>query len=278
MDGYGLARHCRDNPDRGRARGVAPEGDPVMVLATSAWRAERNVKARDRLMRHLPEIFPAVVLAHALRRPFIPPTPRRAIESYWRHHPVRADKLARALAAQSGAPAGWTWRLGAAGLPVSFRAPPAPYREKAHAQGPGHCCVCGQPVFRLGWHRDLWGDARHNRNAAWHSCCVAAWNLWTAPSDYVRHLKALQSRRCRLTGTRLFKDAEVDHRVALFQVWRDHRTRPWPALLAFWGVPNLQIINRPAHVEKCAQESGERAHLRNAQDPESSGAVATMKL
>ena len=31
---------------------------------------------------------------------------------YWRAHPVRADRLARVLAARSGAPAGWTWRLG----------------------------------------------------------------------------------------------------------------------------------------------------------------------
>src|SRR2546428_3788266 len=97
-------------------------------VATSAWRAERNEKARARLMRHLPDIFPAPVLIHALKRPFIPPTPRRAIEAYWRNHPVRADKLARALAAQSGAPAGWSWRIAGdakAGLPASFRAPPA---------------------------------------------------------------------------------------------------------------------------------------------------------
>jgi hypothetical protein len=251
-----------------------------MVLATSAWRAERNAKARARLMRHLPDIFPPAVLAHALRKPFVPPTPRRAIESYWRHHPVRADKLARALAAISGAPAGWTWRLAdkaRPGLPASFRAPPAPYREAAHAKGPGHCCVCGQPVFRLGWHRDLWDDRRPNRNASWHGCCVAAWNLWTAPSDHVRHLKALQRRRCRLTGERLLKDAEVDHRVPLFAVWRDRRALPWPQLLAFWGVPNLQIVNRSAHAEKCAQESGERAYFRNVTNPESSIAIVAAR-
>jgi hypothetical protein len=241
-----------------------------MVLATSAWRAERNAKARARLMRHLPEVFPPVVLARALAKPFVPPTPRRAIESYWRHHPVRADKLARALAARSGAPAGWTWRLASgakAELPASFRAPPAPYREGAHAKGPGHCCVCGQPVFRLGWHRDLWGDGRPNKNASWHSCCVAAWNLWTAPSEHLRHLKALQGRRCRLTSERLLKDAEVDHRVPLFAVWRDHRALAWPRLLAFWGAPNLQVVNRSAHATKCAQESGDRAQRRATRSP-----------
>ena len=52
----------------------------------------------------------------------------------------------------------------------------------------------------------------------WHSCCVAAWNLWIAPSDHVRHLKVLQKRRCFATGERLIKNAEVDHRIPLFKV------------------------------------------------------------
>src|ERR1700730_18118858 len=108
-------------------------------MAESAWRAQRNDKARARLMCRLPDVFPAVVLAHALARPFIPPTPRRAVPSYWRHHPVRADKLARALAARSGAPDHWVWRIAdrkSSGLPASFRIPPTPFRERAHAKGP----------------------------------------------------------------------------------------------------------------------------------------------
>jgi hypothetical protein len=109
------------------------------------------------------------------------------------------------------------------------------------------------------------------RNAGWHSCCVAAWNLWTAPSDRLRHLKALQSRLCRLTGERLLKDAEVDHHVPLFAVWRDHRALAWPQLLAFWGAPNLQVVNRSAHAAKCAQESGERAQRRQLQEPATAG-------
>ena len=205
-----------------------------------------------------PEIFPAAVLNHALARPFIPPTPRRAIESFWRHHPVRADRLARALAARSRVPDGWSWQGG--GGATHFRMPPVPFREADHAKGRGHCCVCGQPVFRFGWHRDLWGDGR--ANASWHSACVAAWNLWTAPSDYVRQLKALQQRRCPVTGGRLLKTAEVDHRVPLFKVWRERADHAWPALLDFWGVPNLQVINRTAHVEKCAAEAGQRATTR----------------
>ena len=238
-------------------------------MAESAWRAQRNATALARLQRNLPAIFPAPVWLHALARPFVPPTPRRAVESYWRQHPVRADQLARALAALSGAPEGWVWRSGSrksSDAPLGFRAPPAPFREKTHARGPGYCCICGQPVFRLGWHRDLWGDAHPNRNATWHGCCVAAWKLWTAPSDHVRHLRRLQNHRCAATGARLGKDAEVDHRVPLFSVWRDAEGagRTWPALLAYWGVPNLQVINRSAHVEKCGQESAARARLRQA--------------
>jgi hypothetical protein len=229
--------------------------------APSRFRAARNEGALARLTRSLPEIFPGCVLAHAGAKPFIPPTPRRAVESYWRAHPLRADGLARALAARSGAPSGWEWRLGEAedGRALSFRAPPAPYREKAFARGPGHCCVCGQPVFRFGWHVDLWGDKGVNARASWHACCVAAWRLWTAPAEHDRILRKRQKRRCGVTGERLSKSAEIDHATPLFRVWREHRATPWPELLAFWGAPNLQAVNRPAHAAKCAREANERA-------------------
>ena len=140
----------------------------------SDWRDEQNRRARARLDKALPKVFPANVLNHALARRFIPPMPRLAVDSYWRNHPVRAERLARALAAETGAPSGWTWRLGSnpkLGLPATFRAPPAPYRERKFARGPGFCCVCGQPVFRFGWHRDLW-EAGPNSNAIWHAACV----------------------------------------------------------------------------------------------------------
>jgi hypothetical protein len=145
----------------------------------SEWRAERNRRSLMRLEKALPSIFPAPVLARALSRPFIPPMPRLAIDGYWRAHPVRADRLARALAAKSGTPAGWSWSLGEGrddGLPATFRAPPAPFREPAFARGPGACCVCGQPVYRFGWHVDLW-DTGANKNAVWHSACVVAWRF-----------------------------------------------------------------------------------------------------
>jgi hypothetical protein len=223
-------------------------------------KAERNKQSLARLSKSLPEIFPPAVLTRALSRPFIPPTPRLAIDSYWRAHPLRADRLARALAARSGAPKGWKWQLGSnrkSGLPITFRTPPAPYRERAYTLGPGFCCVCGQPVYRFGWHVDLW-DAGPNKNANWHCACVIAWELWNAPSGEAALLRRLQARRCSQTGGRLWKTAEVDHRVPLFRVWSDHRNEPWPKLLGYWGLPNLQVINRDAHVAKCAIEARDR--------------------
>jgi len=238
----------------------------------SEWRDEINRKALARLNAALPEVFPHPVLIHALRRHFTPPMPRLAIDSYWRAHPVRADRLARALAGRSGTPPGWIWRLADEKpsrvkqrgrkaddvkpdwLAESFRVPPAPYRERHYALGPGFCCICGQPIYRFGWHVDLW-DRGANRHAVWHAACVIAWDFWTAPSDHAGVLKRLQQRRCAETNGRLWKTAEIDHRVPLFRVWREHRYTPWPLLLGFWGVPNLQVINRDVHAGKCAMEA-----------------------
>jgi hypothetical protein len=119
-------------------------------------------------------------------------------------------------------------------------------------------------VFRLGWHLDLWDEGRLNRNAGWHAACVAAWRFWCDPSSQVQLLKRRQGRRCTVTGKRLLKSSEVDHLVPLFSVWRERRDEPWPALLGFWGAPNLQVVNRDAHVAKCAREAGARSSRREA--------------
>jgi hypothetical protein len=228
-------------------------------MPVSEWAAVRNARAEARLQKALPDIFPKPALVHAYKRALLPPTPRLAIDSYWRAHPLRADKLSRALAARSDAPAGWSWNLDD---DADFRAPPAPYREKKYALGRGFCCVCGQPAYRFGWHVDLWQDDKPNRNASWHACCVVAWKLWTAPREHLRALRKVQGRKCPVTGKRLLKTGEVDHRTPLYRVWREQKETPWPALLAFWGAPNLQVINRDGHLTKCVEETRERAERR----------------
>jgi len=235
-------------------------------MKMSETRALQNERALARLMRALPAVFPAPVMTYALNRRWTPPMPRLAVDGYWRAHPLRADRLTRALARRSGTPKGWTWRLKSErekDLGVSFRTPPAPYREEAFSRGPGFCCVCGQPVYRLGWHEDLW-DSGRNKNATWHTACVVSWRLWNAPSDYAKLLRRLQQRRCAETGARLWKTSEVDHRVPLFRVWRERRDMDWPLLLAFWGLPNLQVINRDAHTAKCAAEASTRRRVVEA--------------
>jgi hypothetical protein len=235
----------------------------------SKWQDEKakaNQRALARLTSSLPDIFPLPVLTRALNSPFVPPTPRFAIDSYWRAHPIRADRLARKLAAVNGGPSGWTWQICGgrkSGLPATFRIPPAPYRERKYSRGAGFCCVCGQSVYRFGWHVDLW-ETGPNKNANWHSACVVAWQLWNAPSAQARLLRRVQGRRCTTTGGRLWKDAEVDHRIPLFRVWSDHRDAPWPLLLSYWGLPNLQVINRESHVAKCATEARDRQVARSS--------------
>ncbi len=173
------------------------------------------------------------------------------------HPPGRPARPA--LAARSGTPEGWAWQIGAEGRAGSFRTPPAPFRDPAFARGRGACCICGQPVFRFGWHRDLWGRGAPNTNAGWHAACVAAWKFWIAPHAQVRALKLRQRHRCTTTGKRLLRTAEVDHLLPLYRVWREHRDAPWPELLGYWGAPNLRVVNRAAHLDKCRDEAAERS-------------------
>lgn len=203
--------------------------------------------------------LPAPVLTYALGRRWIPRTARAAVDGYWRAHPLRADRLARALAALSPSPEGWVWTGGEVGR-GGFRAPPSPFRAEAAA--PGRCVVCGQPVHRLGWHVDLWDAGAPNGRAVWHSACVAAWRFWNAPHAHRKLVARAQRHRCALTGKRLLKGAEVDHRVPLHEVWRDRRDLPFAELLGFWGLPNLQVVNAAAHLEKSGREAGLRAVFR----------------
>jgi hypothetical protein len=229
-------------------------------------RAAWNTRARARLEASGPELLPRAVLAHALASSWIPRTNRAAVDACWRAHPIRAERLCRRLASRSGAPPKWRWAIGDQdGLPASFRVPPLPYRERAHRAGPGQCIVCGQTIFRLGWHADYWGSGEPNRRAEWHACCVVAWNFWIAPGNHRKLLSKLQGRKCGLSERRLLRTAEVDHRTPLHQVWRDYRDRPWPELLAFWGMPNLQVVNSTVHTLKSVEEARTRAKARSGQ-------------
>ena len=80
----------------------------------------------------------------------------------------------------------------------------------------------------------------------------------------MRLLKRMQARKCRESGKRLLRTAEVDHRLPLFRVWSEHRATAWPSLLDFWGLPNLQVINREIHTAKCAGEASYRGRMRGA--------------
>jgi hypothetical protein len=84
-------------------------------------------------------------------------------------------------------------------------------------------------------------------------------------------LRRLQGWRCGQSGGRLWKNAEVDHRVPLFRVWGEHREKPWPDLLSYWGLPNLQVINRDVHAAKCATEALNRRAARLERDLEEEG-------
>jgi hypothetical protein len=126
-----------------------------------------------------------------------------------------------------------------------------------HRDGHGEPAKAG-----LGWHKDLW-NAGPNKNAVWHCACVVAWQFWNAPNSEAALLRRLQGRRCGQTGGRLWKSAEVDHRVPLFRVWSEHRDLRWPKLLDFWGLPNLQVINRDVHAAKCAIEARDRRAARS---------------
>jgi 5-methylcytosine-specific restriction endonuclease McrA len=78
-----------------------------------------------------------------------------------------------------------------------------------------------------------------------------------------RPLRRLQARRCGETGKRLWRSAEIDHRVPLFRVWGEYRETAWPKLLDFWGLPNLQVINRDVHTKKSALEARGRRAARS---------------
>jgi hypothetical protein len=57
--------------------------------------------------------------------------------------------------------------------------------------------------------------------------------------------------------------AKLANGFPLFRVWSEHKDLPWPKLLDFWGLPNLQVINRDVHAAKCAIEARDRQVARS---------------
>ena len=168
----------------------------------STWqelKTERNRQSVARLAEGVPADFSADRIAARARPSVQSPTPRLARIPIGAH--IRcAHRLARALAAKSGAPDNWTWRLAdkrKRGLPATFRTPPAPYRETKYARRPLASAV--SRFFVFGWHVDT-GGGGPNRNATWHCACVITWQFWNAPSGEAP-LRRLQARRCVEGGT-----------------------------------------------------------------------------
>ena len=146
---YRSARSTLSHKGRGKRARCSQKTKPLRLAGTirgmkmSETRELYNRRARKRLDRALPNIFPKPVLIHALSRRWTPTLPRLAVDAYWRAHAIRADRLARALAAQSGAPIGWTWRVGSdEGLPRGFEGPRAQTRQR---RGAVHLLVIREP-------------------------------------------------------------------------------------------------------------------------------------
>jgi hypothetical protein len=189
----------------------------------SEWRDGINWKALARLDKRCRRF--SVVCAYPRDgAPLRTAGPRLAIDS-----PARASGAGRsslALAAKSGGPAGWTWRLAdekpdcirrrdhkkSDWLMWSFRVPPAPYRERNYALGP--VLHLRPAVYRFGWHMDLWGGGA-NRNAVWHAACVVAWDLWMAPV-IMRVSSSAYSNGAAPRPAGGYGRPPGDHRVPLF--------------------------------------------------------------
>jgi hypothetical protein len=253
----------------------------------SEWRAAINRKALARLDKALPAIFPQGVLIHALQRRFMPPMPRLAVDSYWRAHPVRADRLARALACRQR-------RAGRVALAACFggrgAASPAGFpRSRSAGRTGASACAASRPDAGRPDLADPAGALSRARPRA-----RAGVLLRVRPAGLPLRLacgfvgpRRQHERRlaCCLRGRLGFMDgAERSCRraqtAATTALRRDRRTavadrrgrsshtavpglarasRPrLAAAAAFWGVPNLQVINRRVHVAKCAAEACQR--------------------
>ena len=137
-------------------------------------------------------------------------------------------------------------------------------REAATRLGSRDFVVCAANQFIASAGTLTFGVAVPTRMRSGTALAWSPGSSGMRPSSHIRLLRRIQSRRCAQSGGRLWRNAEVDHRVPLFRVWGEHRDTPWPRLLDFWGLPNLQVINRDVHAAKCATEARDRRVARTS--------------
>lgn len=147
------------------------------------------------------------------------------------------------------------------------RTPPLPFHAGASAQG--QCRVCGQPIYRDGSHRP--GPEAELSRQTWHAGCVTTYFLWTTPSKYARALIWRQKGLCAMTGESLLGpngirtvEIQVDHKIPLYRVAREHGALPWFEQLRFWGLGNLRALSVLGHKIKNEMEAAERAEFARA--------------
>lgn len=169
--------------------------------------------------------------------------------SYWNNEPIPADRIRAARA--------------------SHRSPPLPFHSFKHL-GPGHCRVCGQPIYGAGDYRKT-AVSKHKRDSlrTWHDVCTTTYFVMTKPNDFLGVIALRQQGLCAISGhpvgppaREYIGHADVDHEVPLFRVARDHADEPWFDLLRFWTLSNLRAITKEAHISKNAAEAKERAGYR----------------
>jgi hypothetical protein len=98
----------------------------------------------------LPDVFPAAVLSRALLRPFIPPTPRLAIDSYWRAHPTGWRGRSRRAAVSRKVGRGNSARRRAAGPPPSGSRPRLIAKRLLRAARASAACAASQSINSAG--------------------------------------------------------------------------------------------------------------------------------
>lgn len=171
------------------------------------------------------------------------------------------ETICLVLCRRSGLVPGWEWdRKG--------RRPPLPFWEARSV--PGQCRVCGQPIYAGGtWQ----GMEEPSKRLTWHRVCATAYLLWRTPADYASEIVVMQRGLCPDSGeaigppaTKYIGDIDIDHRLPIYRVRRDHGDLPWFDLLRFWGLSNLCAITRAAHLRKSAIEAAERAGRNSSPD------------